>query len=1008
LVVYREITAFKAKNKNADSFPQKPFIYYFCAPDNFDLRQSGLFSYRTRLRRSILRQTMPKDNSIHSVLIIGSGPIIIGQACEFDYSGSQAARSLREEGIKVILINSNPATIMTDPMMADRVYLLPLTVESIEQILEENQIDAVLPTMGGQTALNLAKEAEDLGVWQKYNVRLIGVDIKAIDKAEDREKFRQWMIALGVPVAQARTANSFLEGKEFAQEIGFPLVIRPSFTLGGTGGGFVHDKTELDDALNRGLEASPIHEVLVEKAVLGWKEFELELLRDANDNVCIICSVENFDPMGVHTGDSITIAPAMTLSDTAMQLMRNTAIKMMRDLGNFAGGCNVQFALNPDTEEIIAIEINPRVSRSSALASKATGYPIAKIAAKLAIGYYLDELENQITKTTSAYFEPALDYVIVKIPRWNFDKFKGANDTLGLQMKSVGEVMAIGRSFTEAVQKACQSLENNAVGLATYGKQMQFEELLEYIKTPKWDRIFRIKDALMAGVSVGTISKSTNGIDRWFIYEIQKICNIEKELANYDLDTMPVELLREAKVNGFSDEQISRIIKHGNEEDIYNKRKAAGITRVYKMVDTCSAEFEAKTPYFYSTFESPLQTSPERGGLQHTNESKISSKKKIIVLGSGPNRIGQGIEFDYCCVHGLLAIKECGFEAIMVNCNPETVSTDFDMADKLYFEPVYWEHLWEIVEHEKPDGVIVQLGGQTALKLAEFLHKKGIKIVGTSYDSMDIAEDRGRFSDRLKELDIPYPNYGTAYDVDEATSVAHKVGYPVLVRPSYVLGGQRMRIVINDDELEKAVVSLLRHIPGNKILIDHFLDRCQEAEIDAIFDGEDFHVMGVMEHIEPAGIHSGDSNAVLPQFNLSPLVVHTMEEYAEKIARELQIKGLINIQFAIKDGKVYVIEANPRASRTTPFIAKAYQIPYLNIATRIMLGVNKLKDFTFEKKLQGFAIKEPVFSFNKFPGVSRELGPEMKSTGEAIRFIKDLRDPYFRQLYKDRSMYLSR
>ncbi len=952
---------------------------------------------------------MPKDNSIKSVLIIGSGPIIIGQACEFDYAGTQAARSLREEGVKVILINSNPATIMTDPMMADRVYLLPLTVESIEQILQENEIDAVLPTMGGQTALNLAKEAEDLGIWKQYNIRLIGVDIKAIDKAEDREKFRKWMIELAVPVAQAKTANSYLEGKEFAQEIGFPLVIRPSFTLGGTGGGFVHDKDELDEALNRGLQASPIHEVLVEKAVLGWKEFELELLRDAADNVCIICTVENFDPMGVHTGDSITVAPAMTLSDTAMQLMRNTAIRMMRDLGNFAGGCNVQFALNPNTEEIIAIEINPRVSRSSALASKATGYPIAKIAAKLAIGYHLDELENQITKTTSAYFEPALDYVIVKIPRWNFDKFKGANDTLGLQMKSVGEVMAIGRSFNEAIQKACQSLENNAVGLGYYGKSMMHaEELLEYIKIPKWDRIFRIKDALMAGISVGTISKATNGIDRWFLYEIQKICQLEKEMTKYDLEDLPLELLREAKVNGFSDEQISRILEHGDEEDVYKKRKAAGITRVYKMVDTCSAEFEAKTPYFYSTFESLLQTSPEGGGLQHSNESKISSKKKIIVLGSGPNRIGQGIEFDYCCVHGLQAIKECGYEAIMVNCNPETVSTDFDMADKLYFEPVYWEHLWEIVEHEKPDGVIVQLGGQTALKLAKLLHEKGIRIVGTSFDSLDIAEDRGRFSDLLKEIEIPYPDYGTAWSVDDAVIVANKVGYPVLVRPSYVLGGQRMRIVLNDDEVEKAVVSLLKHIPGNKILVDHFLDRCQEAEIDAIFDGDEFHVMGVMEHIEPAGIHSGDSNAVLPAFNLSPLIVQTMEEYSEKIARNLNIKGLINIQFAIKDGKVFVIEANPRASRTTPFIAKAYQIPYLNIATKVMLGTYKLSDFTFEKKLTGFAIKEPVFSFNKFPGVNKELGPEMKSTGEAIRFIKDLRDPYFRQLYKDRSMYLSK
>ena len=941
---------------------------------------------------------MPKDTSIRSVLIIGSGPIIIGQACEFDYSGTQAARSLREEGIKVILINSNPATIMTDPMMADRVYLLPLTVESIEQILQENQIDAVLPTMGGQTALNLAKEAEELGIWKQYNVRLIGVDIKAIDKAEDREKFRQWMIELGVQVATARTANSFLEGKEFAQQIGFPLVIRPSFTLGGTGGGFVHDKDDLDEALNRGLQASPIHEVLVEKAILGWKEFELELLRDSADNVCIICTVENFDPMGVHTGDSITVAPAMTLSDTGMQLMRNTAIRMMRDLGNFAGGCNVQFALNPDTEEIIAIEINPRVSRSSALASKATGYPIAKIAAKLAIGYQLDELENQITKTTSAYFEPALDYVIVKIPRWNFDKFKGANDTLGLQMKSVGEVMAIGRSFTEAIQKACQSLENNAVGLGYYGKSMMHaEELLEYIKTPKWDRLFRIKDALMAGISVSTISKATHGIDRWFLFEIQKIVNLEKEIANFTDETLPLELLRKAKVHGFSDEQIARILKSGSEESIYEKRKAAGITRVYKMVDTCSAEFEAKTPYFYSTFEEG-----------HRNESKVSDKKKIIVLGSGPNRIGQGIEFDYCCVHGLLAIKECGYEAIMVNCNPETVSTDFDMADKLYFEPVYWEHLWEIIEHEKPEGVIVQLGGQTALKLAERLTEKGIKIIGTSFDSLDIAEDRGRFSDMLKSLEIPYPEYGTAWSVDDAIEVANKVGYPVLVRPSYVLGGQRMRIVINDDEVEKAVISLLKHIPGNKILIDHFLDRCQEAEIDAIFDGENFHVMGVMEHIEPAGIHSGDSNAVLPAFNLSPLEVHTMEEYAEKIARALKIQGLINIQFAIKEGKVFVIEANPRASRTTPFIAKAYQIPYLNVATKVMLGTHKLTDFKFEKKLDGFAIKEPVFSFNKFPGVNKELGPEMKSTGEAIRFVKNLRDPYFRQLYKDRSMYLSK
>ena len=951
---------------------------------------------------------MPRDLSIKSVLIIGSGPIIIGQACEFDYSGSQAARSLREEGVKVTLINSNPATIMTDPIVADKVYLLPLTVESIEQILEENDIDAVLPTMGGQTALNLCKEADELGIWERFNVRLIGVDIKAIDKAEDRELFRQWMIEMDIPVATARTANSMLEGKEFAQEIGFPLVIRPSFTLGGTGGGFVMTKDDLEAALDRGLTASPMHEVLVEQAVLGWKEFELELLRDAADNVVIICTVENFDPMGIHTGDSITVAPAMTLSDTAFQLMRNTAIAMMRDLGNFAGGCNVQFALNPETEEIIAIEINPRVSRSSALASKATGYPIAKIAAKLAIGYTLDELKNQITQTTSAYFEPALDYVIVKMPRWNFDKFKGADDTLGLQMKSVGEVMAIGRTFPEALQKACQSLENNATGLSFLSTtRLRPEEILENIKRPQWDRIFRIKEAMAAGVSIKTIREITQ-IDRWFLYQIQDIVNLEAEISkNKHLEDLSFELLSEAKQMGFSDDQIAELLKDCTGEEVYEHRRKLGIRRVYKMVDTCSAEFEAKTPYYYSTFEPTSYDTETKGGLEF-NESRLNDKKKIIVLGSGPNRIGQGIEFDYCCTHGLMAIREAGYESIMVNCNPETVSTDFDIADKLYFEPVYWEHLWEIIDHEKPYGVIVQLGGQTALKLAKRLHENGIKIVGTSFDDMDIAEDRGRFSDLLKELGIPYPNYGTAYNTDDAIEVANEVGYPVLVRPSYVLGGQRMRIVINDDELEKSVLSLLKHLPGNKILIDHFLDRCQEAEVDAICDGEDVHIIGIMEHIEPAGIHSGDSHAVLPCFNLGQLEIDEMAEYAKKIALRLNIKGLINIQFAIKDGKVFVIEANPRASRTTPFIAKAYGVPYLNIATQVMMGEKKLKDYDIKKHLEGFAVKEPVFSFNKFPNVNKELGPEMKSTGEAIRFIKNLRDPWFRQLYKERSMHLSK
>jgi carbamoyl-phosphate synthase large subunit len=938
---------------------------------------------------------MPIDTSIKSVLIIGSGPIIIGQACEFDYAGSQAALSLKEEGITVSIINSNPATIMTDKVIGDHVYLLPLTCESIEKILIEQKIDAVLPTMGGQTALNLCIEADEQGLWKKYGVKIVGVDIAAIEKTENREAFRQLMVDIGVGVAKSKIANSFLEGKEAAQEIGFPLVIRPSYTLGGKGAGFVHKKEEFDAALSRGLQASPTHEVLVEQAVLGWKEYELELLRDNRDNVIIICSIENFDPMGIHTGDSITVAPSMTLSDRCYQEMRNQAIKMMRAIGNFAGGCNVQFSVNPADEAIIAIEINPRVSRSSALASKATGYPIAKIAAKLAIGYNLDEIENQITKTTSAYFEPTLDYVIVKIPRWNFDKFKGADKRLGLQMKSVGEVMAIGRSFIEALQKACQSLEIGRAGLGADGRQSRnLEEIMYSLENPSWDRLFHIYDALSLGVPIESVRKATK-IDRWFLNQIQEIVNLEVELRRYSLNNVPEEFFFTLKQKGFSDVQIAHVLGNVTEEDVYQRRKSLGIRRVYKMVDTCAAEFPAKTPYYYSTYEGE-------------NESQASDKKKIIVLGSGPNRIGQGIEFDYSCVHGLLAAKESGYEAIMINCNPETVSTDFNMADKLYFEPVFWEHVREIIELEKPEGVIVQLGGQTALKMAEKLHEHGIKIIGTSFDNMDIAEDRGRFSDLLKELNIPYPRYGVAENAEEAIEVAHKVGYPVLVRPSYVLGGQGMSIVINDEDLEKAVVSLLKNLPGNRVLIDHFLDRAEEAESDSISDGDDVHIIGLMEHIEPAGIHSGDSSAVLPPFNLSANVIKQMEDHTIKIAKALNVRGLLNIQFAIKDEKVYVIEANPRASRTVPFIAKAYDVPYINIAAKIMLETNKLKDFTIERKLKGYAIKEPVFSFDKFPEVNKELGPEMKSTGEAIRFIPNLEDPYFRHLYKEKSMYLSK
>lgn len=945
---------------------------------------------------------MPKDTSIRSVLIIGSGPIIIGQACEFDYSGSQAALSLKEEGITVSIINSNPATIMTDKVIGDHVYLRPLTVDSIEVILQEHidsadlpRIDAVLPTMGGQTALNLCKEAEERGVWEKYGVKVVGVDVAAIEKTENREAFRQLMVDIGVGVAESKIANSFLEGKEAAQEIGYPLVIRPSYTLGGSGGGFVHKKEEFDAALKRGLEASPTHEVLVEKAVLGWKEYELELLRDSNDNVIIICSIENFDPMGIHTGDSITVAPAMTLSDRCYQEMRNQAIKMMRAIGNFAGGCNVQFSVNPADDAIIAIEINPRVSRSSALASKATGYPIAKIAAKLAIGYNLDEIENQITKTTSAYFEPTLDYVIVKVPRWNFDKFKGANKELGLQMKSVGEVMAIGRTFIEALQKACQSLEINRAGLGADGRQNRnINEIMDGLEHASWNRLFLIKDAMTMGVPLESIRKVTK-IDKWFLNQIQELVLLETELKRYSLNNIPQDFFVTLKQKGFSDIQIAWLLGNVTEDEVYDRRKALGINRVYKMVDTCAAEFPAKTPYYYSTFE-------------EENESVPSNKKKVIVLGSGPNRIGQGIEFDYSCVHGLLAAKESGIEAIMINCNPETVSTDFNMADKLYFEPVFWEHVREIIELENPIGVIVQLGGQTALKMAEKLTEKGIKIIGTSFENMDIAEDRGRFSDLLKELDIPYPKYGVAENAEEAIVVANEVGYPVLVRPSYVLGGQGMSIVINDEDLEKAVVKLLGDLPGNRVLIDHFLDRAEEAESDSISDGDDVHIVGMMEHIEPAGIHSGDSFAVLPTFSLPEKVTKAMEEYSIKIAKALNVIGLLNIQFAIKDEKVYVIEANPRASRTVPFIAKAYDVPYINIAAKIMLGVAKLKDFTIVRKLEGYAIKEPVFSYEKFPEVAKELGPEMKSTGEAIRFIKDLEDPYFRKLYKDKSMYLSK
>lgn len=938
---------------------------------------------------------MPKDQSIKSVLIIGSGPIIIGQACEFDYSGSQASRSLKEEGIEVILINSNPATIMTDKVTADHIYLKPLTKKSISEILKSHKIDAVLPTMGGQTALNLCIDCQKAGLWEKHGVKIIGVDIDAIKTTEDRERFRLKMLELGAQVCKGRTASSFLEGKEIAQEIGFPLVIRPSFTLGGTGGGFVNTQEEFDVALNHGLHASPVHEVLVEQSIMGWKEFELELLRDSVGNVIIICSIENFDPMGIHTGDSITVAPAMTLSDRTYQRMRDLAIRCMNGIGQFAGGCNIQFSVNPkNEEEIIVIEINPRVSRSSALASKATGYPIAKIAAKLAIGYNLDELKNQITGSTSAYFEPTLDYVIVKVPRWNFDKFKGADRHLGLQMKSVGEAMGIGRSFQEALQKACQSLEIKRNGLGADGKELRNQDqILESLGNPGWNRLFHIYDAFKLGIPFKTIQKLTK-IDAWFLHQLEELVELENEIEKHTLESLPKDLLKEAKQKGYADRQIAHLLRC-LESQVHNRRKELGIHRVYKLVDTCAAEFEARTPYYYSTFE-------------EENESVASEKKKIIILGSGPNRIGQGIEFDYSCVHGVLAAKECGYETIMINCNPETVSTDFDIADKLYFEPVFWEHIYDIIQHEKPVGVIVQLGGQTALKLAEKLNKYGIKIIGTSYESLDLAEDRGSFSTLLKDLNIPYPKFGVIEDADQAVELSRDLGFPLLVRPSYVLGGQSMKIVINESELEKHVVDLLKDIPGNKVLLDHFLEHAIEAEADAICDGEDVYIIGIMEHIEPAGIHSGDSNAVLPPFDLSDKVMDQIKEITIRIAKAMKVIGLINIQFAVKNEVVYVIEANPRASRTVPFIAKAYDEPYVNYATKVMLGEKKIKDIKFAPKQKGYAIKVPVFSFEKFRDVNKELGPEMKSTGEAIYFIDDLEDDFFQQVYGERNLYLSK
>ncbi len=943
---------------------------------------------------------MPRRTDIHKILLIGSGPIIIGQACEFDYSGTQACRALRKEGYEVVLVNSNPATIMTDPITADRIYLEELTAPSIRKIVEKERPDAVLPTMGGQTGLNLADELQRQGYWEAQGVKVIGVDIDAIHITEDRQQFRDLMEEIGVDQARSQVARSLLEAKEVIQSLGgLPVVIRPSFTLGGAGGGIIWSPRELERKVMRGLELSPVHEVLVEECVYGWKEFELELLRDSNDNVIIICTIENVDPMGVHTGDSVTVAPSQTLTDKQFQHMRDTAIRMMRSIGTFAGGCNVQFGINPVDGRMIAIEINPRVSRSSALASKATGYPIAKVAARLAVGYTLDELKNDVTETTSACFEPAIDYVVTKIPRWNFEKFEGVDEELTTQMKAVGEVMSIGRTFTESLQKAWQSLEIGYAGLGADRENPSRPSVRERLRRSYWDRTLQIRNAFMHGASMDEVYDITR-VDPWFLQRIRMLIDLEKALQRLRLQDVTPEQMLNLKQHGYSDVQIAWLVADEvSEEEVRQYRLSQNVCPQFLLVDTCAGEFPAATPYFYSSYES-------------ATESPISDREKVIILGSGPNRIGQGIEFDYSCVHGVQAVQEMGYEAIMINCNPETVSTDFDIADKLYFEPVFWERVLDIIEHEKPKGVIVQLGGQTALKLAGKLSERGIKIFGTSHELMDLAENRGKFSEILKELDIPFPPYGMARTVYEAVRVAESIGYPILVRPSYVLGGQGMRIAINKEEVERYVTDIYTLLPDNEILLDLFLNNGIEIDVDAVRDADgDVWITGIMQHIEPAGVHSGDSTAVLPPYSLSESVIEDIKKYTIDIANRLEVLGLMNVQMVVQGDMVYVIEANPRASRTVPFVAKATGLPVARIASKVILGA-KLKDFrdegALDSSLKGYAIKEPVFSWSKFPEVRKELGPEMKSTGETIVFVDALTDSHFKRPYEMRNLYLSR
>ncbi|MBI5100731.1 MAG: carbamoyl-phosphate synthase large subunit [Nitrospirae bacterium] len=952
---------------------------------------------------------MPKRDDIKSILIIGSGPIIIGQACEFDYSGTQSCKALRDEGYRVILVNSNPATIMTDPETADVTYIEPLTAEILELIIEKERPDAILPTMGGQTALNLAVELSERGALDKYKVELIGANIKAIKKAEDRELFKEAMHRIGLDLPKSAAVNNVADGMEAVKAIGFPAILRPAFTLGGTGGGIAYNQEEFSELLDKGLKLSPVSQVLIEESVIGWKEYELEVMRDKKDNVVIVCSIENFDPMGIHTGDSITVAPAQTLTDKEYQRMRDASIAIIREIGVDTGGSNIQFGLDPESGKMVVIEMNPRVSRSSALASKATGFPIAKIAAKLAVGLTLDEIRNDITRETPASFEPSIDYVVTKFPRFAFEKFPDADPVLTTQMKSVGEVMSIGRTFKESLQKSLRSLESDTYGLE---ETVASPDVIKTrLKVPGANRLWYVSQAIRNGMGLDEIFELTR-IDRWFLNNLRQIIEMEETIKG-SLRTAAIKdegfdpsLVRKAKEYGFSDRRLARLLG-STEKVIRDFRRSEGIVPVYKMVDTCAAEFEAYTPYLYSTYERPYYRleAPKRGNAEAKNfptsrlaglspifdsEANPSDRKKIIILGSGPNRIGQGIEFDYCCVHAVFALRELGFETIMVNCNPETVSTDYDTSDRLYFEPLTIEDVLSIIETEKPVGVIVQFGGQTPLKLAVPLEKEGIRILGTSPDSIDRAEDRKRFKALLHKLDLKQPDSDTAMSAGEALDAAGRIGFPVMVRPSYVLGGRSMEIVYDEDSLKNYMERMMRTVPEHPILVDKYLNDAIEVDVDAISDGTTVVVGGVMEHIEEAGIHSGDSACSLPPYSLSAKITDEIKRQTIALAKELGVIGLMNIQFAVKQDDIYILEVNPRASRTVPFVSKTTGVPLAKMAAKVMAGKTLAElGFITEKKLNHVAVKEAVFPFDKFPGVDTILGPEMKSTGEVMGIDED-------------------